>query len=421
MSGIAKYCLGLLVAVLGINMNPGAQPGQFDFFPSARAQESGNSVRPEVGKPLQAARELIRAQRAKEALAKIREAEGVADRTANENFLINQMRFSAASAAGETEVAAKSLEAIMASGRVPAGEQARLVEAMTGGYIRAREYSKAIQWASRFLRDNGGNAQIRQLLAQAYYLNNDFARAAAELQAMVNADSQAGRTPSETNLQLLASCYDKLRDNAGYTAVFERLVANYPKKEYWASVLSRVQRKPGYASRLDIDYFRLKLATGNLRTAADYMEMVQLALQAGSALEAKKIVDQAFAAGVLGTGAEADRHKRLRDLAAKSAAESQAVLAAAGNADGKDGLGLLNLGFDYVSAGRYDKGLQVMEQGMRRGGLKYPEDAKLHLGVAYFMGGQKARAIEVFRGVHGRDGAADLARLWAMHATRAAN
>jgi hypothetical protein len=252
-------------------------------------------------------------------------------------------------------------------------------------------------------------------------MNNDFARAASELQTALNADSQAGRTPSEIQLQLLANCYLKLKDNGGYTSALEKLVTYYPKKEYWVDVLSRVQRKPGYASRLDLDYFRLKLATGNLKTTADYMEMTQLALQAGSAVEAKKIVDQAFTAGVLGTGAEAERHKRLRDLAAKSAGESQAALAAAGSADGKDGLGLLNLGFDYVAAGRYDKGLHLMEQGVRKGSLKYPEDAKLHLAVAYFMSGQKSRAMEVFRTVHGNDGAADLARLWALHASRSAS
>ena len=46
---------------------------------SVHAQES---LRPEVGKPLQAAQELMKAQKYKEALAKIREADAVSGKTA---------------------------------------------------------------------------------------------------------------------------------------------------------------------------------------------------------------------------------------------------------------------------------------------------------------------------------------------------
>ena len=59
------------------------------------------AVRPEIGKPLQAAQELIRAQKYKEALAKVREADAVGGKTAAENSLIERMRISAASGAGD--------------------------------------------------------------------------------------------------------------------------------------------------------------------------------------------------------------------------------------------------------------------------------------------------------------------------------
>ena len=95
----------------------------------------------------------------------------------------------------------------------------------------------------------------------------------------------------------------------------ERLVTYYPKKEYWAELIAGVQRKPGFSDRFSLDIYRLMLATGGMRTANDYMEMAQLALQAGFAAEGKAAIEKGFAAGVLGTGAEADRQKRLRDLA----------------------------------------------------------------------------------------------------------
>ena len=61
-----------------------------------------------------------------------------------------------------------------------------------------------------------------------------------------------------------------------------------------------------------------------------------------------------------------------------------------------------------------------MEQGIRKGGLaNRPQDAKLRLGIAYLMAGQKAKAIEAFNTVGGRHGAADLGRIWAIYARNA--
>src|ERR1700741_1782810 len=74
------------------------------------------TLRPEIGKPLQAAQELIKAQRYKEALVKEREAEAAGARNAEETFLIERMRIAAASGAGEVDTAARSFEAI--SGRI---------------------------------------------------------------------------------------------------------------------------------------------------------------------------------------------------------------------------------------------------------------------------------------------------------------
>jgi hypothetical protein len=68
----------------------------------ASAQEA---IRAEVGKPLQAARDLYKQGKYKEALAKLRDAEAVPNRTASENHLIEQMRAAIASQSGDTEQA----------------------------------------------------------------------------------------------------------------------------------------------------------------------------------------------------------------------------------------------------------------------------------------------------------------------------
>ncbi len=406
--------------------------------PAVRAQapaeaakaEAGkaDSARAEVGKPLQAAQDLIRDHKFKDALAKVREAEAVPGRTPYENFIIDRMRGSAAAGAGDNDTAISSFEAVVASGRLAADDQSRVEAALAGLAYGKKDYARAASWAGRYLKESreGGDPklhdQMQELMAQSLYLAGDYQAAAREVKELVEADEKAGRTPSEERLLILASSQVKNNDNAGYAATLERLVASYPKKQYWADLISRLQRRPGFSERLELDVLRLKLASGNLSAANDYMVLAQLALQAGYPIEARKVIEQGYAGGVLGKGAEAERQKRLQDLANRQAAEDLKTYAQ-GEAEALAAAGgdqLVNLGFVFVLAGQADKGLSLMEQGLKKGGLKRPEDARLHFGIACVFAGQKARAVQAFQSVHGSgDGTADLARLWALYAARA--
>ena len=387
------------------------------FVLGAHAQDS---VRPDVGKPLQAAQEMIRAGKYKQALDKVREAENVGGRTANENYLIERMRLAAASGAGDVETAARSFEAV--SGRVSGPDKLKMIESLAGAYDRARDYSKAMQWGQRYFREGGTSGAIRTLLIQSQYLAGDFAGAAKELRTEIEQAERAGSAPGEDRLKLLVNATLKLNDTNGYVWALERLVTYYPKKEYWVDLLARLQRKPNFSDRLALDTYRLSLATGSMNAANDYMEMTQLALQAGFPSEAKQIVDKGFAAGVLGTGKEAERHKRLQDLVAKKVEEDkkeQADKLAEAEA-AKDGTALVNSGMNLVFNGDKAKGLALMQKGIAKGNLKRPDDAKLHLAIAQLIAGDNSRAVASLREVKGNDGTADLARLWSLFARKKA-
>jgi len=381
----------------------------------AHAQDA---LRPDVGKPLQAAQELVKAQKFKEALAKVREADAVPNKNANESYMVERMRIAAASGAGDADTAAKSFEALKASGKLQGAEQLRMLESLAGSFYRAKDYAKTVIWGKRYLAEGGTNGVIRTLVIQSQYLAGDYAGATKELVVEVQSDEKAGRVPAEDRLKLLLNSAQRINDNGSYVMAMERLVTHYPKKEYWADLLGRVQRKPNFSDRLALDVYRLMLASGSMRNANDYMEMAQLAVQAGLPGEGKQVVDKGFAAGVLGTGtpAEADRHRRLKDLVTKRTDEDKASLAARQTqaASAKAGTDLVNLGFAQSFNGEPKKAIALMEQGIAKGGLKRADDAKLHLGIAWLMAGDAARAQAAFKGVTGNDGTADLARLWSL-------
>ena len=407
-----------------------------------QAQES---VRPDIGRPLQQASEMIRAQRFKEALNKIREADAVGGKTANETYMIERMRIAAASGAGDVETAARSFETV--SGRVSAAERLKMVESLAGAYYRAGKYSQAMQWGQRYFKEGGTSGSIRTLLIQSQYLSGDFQGAARELTTEIQQAEKAGNAPGEDRLKLLVNAALKLNDTNTYVYALERLVTYYPKKEYWVDLLSRLQRKPNFSDRLALDTYRLSLATGSMgpsarppeagpipsgdrprsadegsssRAANDFMEMAQLAVQAGFPAEAKQVLDKGFEAKVLGQGAEAERQKRLKDLVDKKIAEEKAGREAAiAEAQGqKDGTALVNAGMNLVFNGDKAKGLQLMQQGIAKGNFKRPDDVKLHHAIALLNAGETAKAQQTLKTVSGNDGTADLARLWTLYAKR---
>jgi hypothetical protein len=382
---------------------------------AALPSSAQEAVRPEVGNPLKAAQGLTKSGKHREALAKVAEAEAVGGRTAYESFLIQQMKGSVAAAAGDTDTAIKAFETVIASGRLSGTDQLRMIQALAGMHYRNKDYPKAITWAARYRKEGGTDPSMRTVLLQSYFLTSDC----ASVSKMVG-EGENGRKVTEEELQILANCHLKQKDTAGYVAAIERLVVNYPKREYWTDLLNRVQKKPGFSDRLSLDVFRLKMATGNITSTADYMEMAQLALQAGFPAEAKVIVDKGYAAGALGKGAEAERHNRLKNLVLKTLDEFQKARASAEQeaAAAKDGNDLVKIGVNYVYEGKADKGIGMIEQGIKKGGLKRPEDAKLQLGEAMIQGGQRTRAVQVLKNVSGTDGTADLARLWTLHAQR---
>jgi len=386
------------------------------IFNAAHGQ---GGLRPEVGHPLQAAEQMIKAGKYREALEKVREADAVGGKTGAETTMIERMRLAAASGAGDADTAAHAFDALGASMSGP--DKLRTIESIAGTYYRAKDYAKAQQWYARYFKEGGTSSADRTLMIQTQYLSGDLAGASKELMAEIQGAERSGAVPSEDRINLLMNAAVRQKDVNSETFALERLVMYYPKKEYWVTLLARLQSKPGFSDRLSLDAYRLSLATGSMTAAADYSEMAQLALQAGSGAEAKQVIDKGFAAGILGVGPQAERDKRLRDLVNKRIDEAKKTEAndETQAASAKDGNDLVTLGLNEVYGGQKAKGLQMMQQGIATGGLKRPEDAKLHLAIAQLAAGDNVKAQATLKTVSGNDGTGDLARLWALYARRA--
>ncbi|MFN3302970.1 MAG: hypothetical protein ACK44A_04540 [Roseateles sp.] len=411
-----KTVVAVAVGALALSLNgaPGAEFG----FSRAQAQET---VRKEVGAPLTEATKLYKAGKFKEALAKLRDAEAVGGRTAAENNAIEGVRFSVAMGANEPDTMVRSFEALKAAGKLGQPQQLQYMEAIAGTYLRGGNATKALEWANKYFAAGGNSPSVKQVQQQAQFKTGDVTGFLKDTLAEVQSDEKAGRVPAKEKLTNLLWAAQKKGDASAEALATEKLLNYYPEPKLWAQILGGLPEKKGFdGSRYALDLYRLRLVTGNMRDANDYMEMAQLAAQAGYPEEGKQVVDKGFAANVLGQGAEGARHKRLADLMVKKIGEAKAGAAANEKAaeEAKDGNLFVTLGLANAFGGNAKKGISQIEQGIAKGNLKRPEDAKLYLGLAHYLAGDNAKAVAAWRSVKGTEGAADIARLWIIQSRK---
>ena len=404
--------VGALALTLGTAPN-----GSLSWLNSASAQ----AVRPEVGKHLKDAQALLKGAKYREALAKLRDAEGVSGRNADENAYIEQLRLAAAQGAGEPDTMVKAFEALKAAGKVGAAQNLQYLEAIAGTYSRANQHAKALQWANRYFSEGGTSAAMKQVQTAAQYNSGDLGPIIKATMAEIQAAEKAGQVPPRDKLNLLLNAASRAKDGAAESYGAEKLLQYYPSKEIWASALATVAVRKGFSPRFQLDLYRLRLLTDNLRGVDDYMELANLAGQAGFADEGRRVVEAGFKAGVLGQGKDAERHNRLKAFMDKKVADAKAGFEASLKAarESKSGDPLVPLGLYLAQSGKAKDGVALIEEGIAKGQLKREEDAKLALGLAHFWAGEGAKAQQAWRGVKGTDGAADVARLWSIYARSA--
>lgn len=414
---LARLCL--LLAAVGLNSAPALMTGAHAQKAAAPAAAPANTVRPELFKLLDsnAIQQLIAAKNSAELQNRITQAEAIPNRTPYENYILNRIKMTHASMTGNDPAILAAAEEVVKSGFEPQETQAKLVLAMANIQYNAKNYAAAAEQLKRYESMGGNMADARSLQVRALYLNKDYAGAKTQLQQLVAEAEKAGKAPSHEDLKLLRSSTHELKDTAGYESAMQKLVNYYPSDEYWNELIRvGVIRKPGFNQDNYLPLLRLQFAATKTMREEDYVDLAETALRDGFPTEAKNVMDAGYAAGVLGKGANAKAHGSLRSRADKGAADDAKNIAAgeASAAKAKTGAGLVNLGWAYVTMGQNDKGIGFIQQGIAKGGLKQPDEAKLRLGAAQAKAGRKDEAIKTFESVKAGGGLSDMARVWVM-------
>jgi tetratricopeptide (TPR) repeat protein len=415
---LARLCL--LLAAVGLNTAPA-------LMTSAHAQKKAdapaaapaNTVRPELYKLLDPAQiqPLVTGRNSAELQTRIAQADAMQNKTPYENYVVNRVKMVHASISGNDAGVAQYADEVVKSGFEPKESQATLVLAIADVQYKAKNYPAAIEQIKRYESLGGNMTQARPLMARAMYLSKDYAGAKTQLQQLISEAEAAGKAPSQEDLKLMLSSAHESKDNATYETTVQKMVTHYPSDEMWGEVIrTGVIRKPGFDQNNYLPVLRLEFAAMKTLREEVYIDLAESALRDGFPTEAKNVLDAGYAAGVLGKGANAKAHNALRAKADKGAADDARNIASgeASAAKSKNGAGLVNLGWAYSTMGQHDKGIGFIQQGIAKGGLKQPDEAKLRLGAAQAKAGRKDEAIKTFESVKAGGGLSDVARIWVM-------
>jgi hypothetical protein len=383
----------------------------------AADQPAGPTVSKGVAKPLKAAQDAMTAKNYDEAISKIKEVQSQpGEKTAYDNFAMNIMLFQAYNQKHDMASAVPVLAAAAQSQYATSDQKKVWLKNIALYYFQEKDYNKALDAANEAVKTGLNDSEMLNLIAKSQYLLGKYKEAAATMQEVVNKQEK----PDEESLKLLWQFDLKANDQAGAARTVEKLVAFYPKPEYWANALASLVNADTKDAHLQLNVYRLMNDVGVLKRGGDFAEMADIALDEGYPGETQSVLQKAFAENVFTEQRDKDRYQHLLDGAKQRAAIDLAALPKTEQdaANAPTGDRLVQVGAAYLSYGQTDKAVAAISKGIAKGSLKYPEEANLLLGIAQLRSHNAAEAQRAFEkvGASSNTGYARLGKLWALHA-----
>ena len=285
------------------------------------------------------------------------------------------------------------------------------------GY-QLHHYHQAIKYGTEALnRGYATPAQMDTLVAQAHYLLGDWRGTIAFVKQEVANRIRAGGKPTLRELQLIESSCQKLHDENCLLNALEQLVVYYPQRRDWQYLLYRTFKNIHSDANL-LEAYRLAYAVGVMQQPHEFDAYAELAIEAGDPGEAVQVLKAALKHDVFTTANGKAKAERILSDAQKQAAEGQKTIAhtAVLANEQKTGNSDIRVGLAYYGYQDYPQAVKLFREGIAKGGLKKPAEARLLLGIAELAAGNNSAALADFNKVQGQPTLVRLAQLWSLKA-----
>ena len=339
--------------------------------------------------------------------AKVAAAHAAAQ-TKEEHYLASQAQLKAAVATKNDAEIGTALEALISSGML---EQAQLANAYLNlGKTRynQKQYPQAIAAFEKVQQLEPSNQEIIPLLAQARSVGGNPNDAVATLrQAIAQQSANGAKAPEELYKRTISLAY---KNKLPVTAEISRQwVAAYPTAANWSDAIRIYRNLNNTDESATLDLFRLTRAAKAMKDDGDYDRYAYLALTKGFPGEAKLVLEEGAAAGVVDLN-KSPFKEEMAQAKAKAAGEAAGLAAAATRGlsapTAKVALANGDLLYGY---GEYAKAAELYRAALKKPGA----DANLinlHLGMALARSGDEAGATAALNAVTGPR--SEIAKYW---------
>jgi tetratricopeptide (TPR) repeat protein len=375
------------------------------------------TVSPKLAKDFSDAQDAKNAKKWPDVIAKVKAIQANPEpKSAYDNYVANAFLMQAYLGLGDQGNLEQPLEVLAASDYEPAAQKPAIYQSLASLNFQSKNYDKAIEFTNKAIALGNSSEDMTQMLASSYYLSNRYKEALAVWQDIVSKAEAAGKKPDEKTLKLIWQTSLQLKDDGTQGKVIEKLVAYYPKPEYWQNAMVSLKTADIHDDRLLLNIYRLKSEVGVLTVGDEYSEMAQIALDQANPGLAQSAMETAIGKKIFTDPRDQDRAQRLLDLAKKQAATDRATLPKdeADAASAPTGDVLVNIGATYMGFGMNDKAVAAISAGIAKGNLKRPNEDYLLLGIAEARMKNNAEAARAFGKVSGDPKYVRLAKLWQL-------
>ena len=220
-------------------------------------------------------------------------------------------------------------------------------------------------------------------------------------QEMIQPVESAMRIARERNKEvkedwyaLLNFAYFQMENYAKVRDIQKILLNNWPKKRYWFS-LAGAFTELGEDRNL-VNAYYASFIQGMLEKDSEFVTMAQLFMQREVPFKAAQLLEKEMEAGRVSKNA---KNYRLLAQALQLAMEDERAIPALKAAAERSEDGELNvrLGNTYLNIGDHAECAKAVRAGLRKGGLKSPDNAYISLGMCLYNMKQYADAKSAFR------------------------
>ena len=257
------------------------------------------------------------------------------------------------------------------------------------------EYSEAIRLLdSWFVLETNPAPQPYILYAQNLYQISRYADMVKPIETAMEVAKARNTEIKEDWYVLLNFAYFQQENFEKVRDIQKILLVNWPKKRYWFS-LAGAYTELGEEINLLTSYDAAH-TQGLLEKEAELVTMAQLYMQHEVPYKAAVLLDKEMVSGRVAKDA---RNYRLLSQAWTLSMEDARAIPALKEAARLSDEGELNLrlGNAYLNLGQYGECVSAVEAGVRKGGIKSPDNAQISLGMCLYNLKKYADAKKAFR------------------------